>query len=184
MQASPLRHAPQRIDLASQLEQHVVRAHSDAPLQMYGTFHFDASQALVFERVTDPALIAEWFAMVRGGSVDHSTSENPGTWGAGSRRLCNTTGMGKLDETILHWNAPESVAYNVKNIMMPVRDHVALMVVEPEGPGARLSWHQYFRYTGLVIRHAFPTMMLSMMNSGMAKLANELGGEGGRMVRT
>lgn len=159
----------------------LVRAHTHAPLRMRGTFEFDAPSETVFERVTDPELIGSWFGMVKGGYADHSSSQLPGEWGAGSKRYCQTSGMGTLDETILHWDAPRVCAYNVKSPMMPIKDHVALMVVEPRADGATFHWHQYFNYKGLLMRHLFPSMMLTMMNDGLAKLAKQIGGPGGRM---
>jgi len=168
--------------LVTQLESEVVRRHTDAPLRLRGSFVFYTDAETLFHRVSDPEAIASWFGMIRAGSTDHGGSCNVGAWGEGTKRYCKTKGMGTLDETILHWDPPTAYLYNVKNPMMPIDHHAALMVVETAGPKrCRFTWHQYFVLTGLVMRHVFPSMMRSMMDDGMAKLRAELGGEPGEM---
>ncbi|GEM_PF-1081828 len=165
------------------LERTAVRPHTSAPLRLRGSFEFRAPPEIVFERITDPKLIAAWFGMVRGGQLDHAESVTPGAWGPGSKRTCQTLGMGDLHETILHYDAPYACVYNVKNIMMPVKNHAALMVVEPVGEGgSRLHWNQYFDFKGVVMRHIFPSMMVAMMNKGLANLVAELGGTPSKAV--
>jgi hypothetical protein len=159
------------------------RRFTDAPMRIAGTFRFEAAPEVVFERVTDPRMIAGWFAMIRGGTVDHSGSCNVGAWGAGTKRQCQTWGMGTLDETILHWEAPHRCLYSVRNLFMPIKDHCAVMAVEPDGSGSRFTWEQHFRLKGLFMRWMFPWMMTRMMNGGLEKLRQELGGEGGRIRR-
>lgn len=141
------------------LVQTQVRRHTQAPLRMRGRFGFDAPPQEVFARVTDPGLIATWFGMIRGGSVDHSQSCNVGTWGEGSTRLCNTWGMGDLKETIHHYDAPHACVYSVRALMMPVEQHASLMLVEPTERGCRLQWAQFFVDRGLVMKRMFPSMM-------------------------
>ena len=158
-----------------------VRRHTHAPLRMRGRFPFTASPETVFARVTDPQLIAGWFGMIRGGTVDHSQSCNVGEWGAGSKRVCHTWGMGDLDETIHHYDAPRACVYSVRSLMMPVEEHTALMVLEPTEDGCVLQWAQFFNLTGVLLKRVFPSMMLGMMNRGLRGLQEELGGEGGAM---
>ncbi|MGF1497580.1 MAG: SRPBCC family protein [Elainellaceae cyanobacterium] len=153
-----------------------------APLQMEGEFIFHAPATTVFDAVTDPQNIASWFPTLYDGSTDHSRSENAGNWGAGSKRYCQTRLMGTLNETILHWDYPRAYAYNVKNWTMPIKDHCAVMLVEPLGPSqSRFIWRQYYTPIGLFLKYAFPGMMISMMNRGMADLQQQLGGPGGQM---
>ena len=163
------------------LQQFDIRKFTQAPLRMRGSFQFNRNVDDVFAKVTDPQLIASWFGMVKGGSVDHSNSCNAGQWGAGSKRYCNTS-MGLLDESIYHWDAPYLCAYNVKSWSMPIKDHCAVMMIKPlTHDTCELTWLQYFNYKGLVMRHFFPKMMLKMMNGGLADLAEEFGGMGGKM---
>ncbi|MEM9693245.1 MAG: SRPBCC family protein [Myxococcota bacterium] len=159
-----------------------VRPFTTAPLRIAGSFVFHADRDTLFHRVSEPDQIASWFALIRGGSTDHEASCSVGEWNAGSKRYCHTYGMGTLDETILYWDGPTAYSYAVKNPLMPIRDHAALMVVESWGPEkSRFTWHQYFELTGLVMRHGFKPMMLGMMNRGLAKLGEELGGEPSEM---
>ena len=160
-----------------------MRRFTRAPMRLEGTFFFNAPQETVFERVTDPNMIAKWFSsLITNGYVDHTRSEKPGDWGAGTKRYCTLTDGGVLDETILHWAAPYICVYTVKNKSMPIKSHAAVMLVEPLGAGRSVfTWRQYFDLTGVVKRLIFPGMMRSMMTKGVNTLARELGGEGGAM---
>lgn len=153
-----------------------------APLRLTGSFHFAAPRAVVFEKVGDPKILASWFPTIYGGRLDHGQSCNIGEWGEGSRRLCYTRAMGTIDETVLLWDPPRGYAYTAKNAMMPIKDHVAAMTLGVRGTDeTELRWDQYFNFKGLVMRHMFPAMMTALMNRGLANLARELGGDGGRM---
>lgn len=157
------------------------RRYTTAPLRIYGEMEFHAPVETTFHKMTDPQTIASWFGMVKGGSVDHSRSCNLGDWGAGSKRYCDTR-MGKLDETIHVWEASYLTAYNVKAWSMPVKDHLGVLTLRPLGDERSwVTWSQYFNYKGVVMRNIFPFMMRKMMNDGMAALAKELGGPGGKM---
>lgn len=160
---------------------HHVRRQTQASLRMRGQFPFDSPPEDVFARVTDPQLIAGWFGMIRSGSVDHSQSCNVGTWGEGSKRLCHTWGMGDLDESIHHYEAPVACVYSIRSPMMPIENHAAAMLLEPTASGCILDWSQFFDVRGVVLKHMFPTMMMGMMNRGLRGLQKELGGDGGSM---
>jgi uncharacterized protein YndB with AHSA1/START domain len=161
-----------------------VRQFTTAPLQMEGAFMFDAPAEILFEHVSDPQNLATWFPTIHNGSTDHSTSDNQGEWGTGSKRYCETRFMGRLNETILHWDPPYAYAYNVKNWTMPIKDHCAVMLVEPLAANrSKLIWRQYYNPVGLFLKYAFPGMMVSMMNQGMEQLRQTLGGSGGEMRR-
>lgn len=158
-----------------------VRAFTDAPLRMEGIFNFHAPPSAVWPRVTDPNAIASWFKMITHGDMDHSRSASPGDWGEGSKRMCYTKGMGTLDETIMAYESPHLVAYNVKVWSMPIKDHLAVMRLEETAAGTRFTWQQYFNFKGLVMRHFFPGMMSGMMTRGMEQLQKEFGGPAGEM---
>ncbi len=158
-----------------------VRKYTDAKLQMKGSFHFSCSPETLFEYVSNPERIAEWFGMIKGGNFNHDNSSNDGALGEGSLRVCNTS-MGTLNETIYFIEQPYIVAYNVQSWSMPVKDHCAVMIIEPQDDGSCiLVWLQYFNYKGFIMRRMFPAMMLKMMNDGMQKLREKLGGNGGKM---
>ena len=180
--ATPADYRVEPRDTVRALERDVVRRVTRAPLRMSGTFELDAPKPVLFERVSDPEAMATWFPLLKGGELDHDASRAPGAWGEGSRRTCRTNGMGTLHERIHHWDAPHAYAYEVRNFMMPIEHHLALMATfdRPDG-GSTLVWHQYFDLTGIAMRHAFPSVMLNLMNVGMKRLASDLGGVGGRM---
>lgn len=176
--------APANIPTIEELERTVVRGVTSAPLRMTGSFDFATPPEKVFPHISEPSVLAEWFPLLKGGFLDHEASENVGDWGEGSKRTCYTNGMGTLFETIHYWDAPNAYAYEVKNFMMPTKDHLALMVVHPNGSGGTtFTWNQYFNLKGIIMRHVFPSMMIGLMNKGMANLAKSLGGRGGRMKR-
>lgn len=153
-----------------------------APLRMQGTFHFDLSPEELWPRVTAPELIASWFPTMTGGEVDHSNSSTPGDWGEGTKRYCHARGMGTLDETILHWDPPKTYVYRVVNRMMPIRDHAAVMRLEPDPDGgSRFTWEQYFEPSNRVTIGPFKLMMTTMMNKGLRSLVHDLGGRGGKI---
>lgn len=153
-----------------------------APLRMAGTFTFDCAPETLWPMVTEASGIASWLPIISGGSHDNSTSNHPGSCGIGAKRYCQTVGMGVLDETILHYDAPRVCVYNVKNGMMPIQDHAAVMVLEASMEGGTLfTWHQYYRDKGLIMKWMFPHMMTMFINMGMRKLAERFGGSGGRM---
>ncbi|MEE9322567.1 MAG: SRPBCC family protein [Granulosicoccus sp.] len=165
------------------LEATVVRQFTAAPLRLSCEAEFDAEPKVLFNRVSEPSEIAKWFAMIRRGETNHSTSSALGEeWGAGSTRTCYTNGMGTLYETIRYWDAPHAYAYEVKNLIMPVRNHLALMrVVSNNNGGSKFLWNHYFDFKGVAMRYVFPAMMATMVNQGMKKLSKELGGPGGHM---
>ena len=174
--------APSLHERRRQLERDVIRRHTRAPLRMGGTFRFDAPIQEVFPRFSDPEQIAGWFSLLKGGRADHEGSANPGQWGEGTVRACKTRGMGPLEERIAHWDPPHAYVYLAHNAMMPIEHHAALMLFEPLGAGGTaFGWFHYYDDKGHVLRHLFPTVMLSMMNRGLRKLRRELGGTPGTM---
>lgn len=170
--------------LVARLERDHVRRVTNAPLRMAGRFDFAVPPAELFPHISEPGLMAAWFPLLKGGDLDHASSGNVGEWAEGSKRQCYTNGMGTLYETIHYYDAPNAYTYEVRNFMMPIANHLALMVVEDNGRGgSTMTWHQYFDLKGIAMRHVFPTMMITLMNSGMAALAKKLGGQGGRIAR-
>ncbi|GAB4138989.1 MAG: hypothetical protein Tsb0016_05330 [Sphingomonadales bacterium] len=159
-----------------------VRALTDAPLKMLGVFELNCGPDVLWPLISTASGIATWFPIISGGRHDNSTSQTSSACDVGAKRYCQTIGMGVLDETILHWDPPRAYAYNVKNLMMPIRDHVAVMIVDPISPNhTRFVWLQYYRYKGLLMRHVFPTIMLTSMNIGLKSLIKKIGG--GRIIQ-
>lgn len=160
-----------------------VRKLTNAPLKMHGEFHFNCTPEKLWPLISQASGIASWFPIILGGSHDNSTSHSKGACDVGAKRYCKTLGMGTLDETILYWDEPKLYAYNVKNFMMPIKNHVAIMSIEQTGPGkCKFIWQQYFDYKGFIMRHMFPHMMIFFMNWGLKNLRKRLGGAGGTMA--
>lgn len=158
-----------------------VRLHTKAPMKMRGVFEFNCSPEKLWPLISTANGIASWFPIISGGRHDNTSSQSVNECDVGAKRYCQTVGMGQLDETILHWDPPHAYAYNVRNKMMPIKNHLAVMIVEPTSGGrCRLTWLQYFDYKGVVMRHLFPAMMLTPMNIGLRALIKRL--DGGRVV--
>ncbi len=154
---------------------------TDAPLKFLGTYEFNVPPSELWPMVTDASNIATWFPIISGGKHAQGTATTEQACDIGSKRMCKTIGMGTLDETFLYSDPPRVSVYNVKNFIMPVKDHAAVMHLEEFAPGkTRMTWAHYANYRGLVMRHIFPSMMTVFMNMGIKKLASMVGGKGGR----
>ncbi len=57
-----------------QLEDEIVRKITKAPLRMTGSFDFDVPPEELFSYVSEPAQLADWFPLIKGGAV---TMEGP-----------------------------------------------------------------------------------------------------------
>ncbi|MDJ0922844.1 MAG: SRPBCC family protein [Henriciella sp.] len=154
---------------------------TSAPVKFSGTYRFDVPPAELWPMVTQAGNIAKWFPIISGGRHEDGTADSHASCDVGSKRVCKTIGMGTLDETFLHSDPPTTSVYTVKNFMMPIKNHAAIMHLREFEPGkTELTWSQYFDYKGLVMRHMFPSMMGLFMNMGIKKLASLVGGEGGK----
>ena len=137
---------------------------------------------MLFPYISDPVKLAEWFPLIKGGGGDHDTSCTIGEWGEGSTRTCLTNGMGTIREEIHYWDEPYACVYAPSSMMMPTKDHLAVMTLAPNGRGGTtFTWNHYFKLKGLMMRFMFPTMMLGMMNMGLNTLVKRFGGQGGRI---
>lgn len=165
-----------------QIEDGVVRRISQAPLRTTGSFDFDVPPEVLFPYVSEPAKLAEWFPLIKGGGSDHGTSCAVGDWGEGSTRTCLTNGMGTITEDIHYWDGPYGSVYAPRSMMMPTKNYVAVMTLAANGRGGTtFTWNHYFNLKGMMMRFMFPTMMLAMMNMGLNSLVKKLGGQGGRI---
>lgn len=167
-----------------QFERDIVRKHTTAPEKMAGKMVFHATKEEVFHQLSDSAQLASWFPTLRRIDLDHSSSCTNGEMGEGTNRVCHMLGMGAMNEKIIHWDEGKAYAYSASNFMLPIKDHVTFMHLTEDEPGVTvLVWKHYFNFTGLIMRHMFPTMMIMLMNVGLKELAKRLGGPGGKMAK-
>ena len=159
-----------------------IKDYTDASLKFLGTFEFDAPPKDIWPMITEGSNIAKWFPIIYAGKHARGTAKTEESCEVGSKRMCKTIGMGTLDETFLYFDRLKVSAYSLKNPIMPVKDHAAVMHLEEFEPGkTRMTWAHYFNYRGLLQRHFFPFMMTMFMNMGIKKLARTVGGKGGRV---
>ena len=110
--------------------------------------------------------------------VDDSDAVSP--QGVGTRRQCITgDGKDKFVEQVVYYKAPFAFAYSATENTWGLKDHLATVMLEPDGRGGTLlQWDQYFN-------HAMPDAApkVAMNIDGMLKgkilkfLATKFGGE-------
>jgi hypothetical protein len=155
------------------------------PLRLAGKLHFACPPAVLWPDVAFAEGIATWLPIITGGRAEHAAAEpaHQGEWANGSKRYCDTIGMGTLDETILHWDQPRACAYNLKNPFMPITRHAGVMLLEHDGAGGTwFYWLHYHDPKGVELRHVFRPVMVGLMNFGLRKLVKKHGGRGGAMA--
>lgn len=150
--------------------------HTKAPLRLELKSRFRASPQKLFDTVSDHHAVANWVPLMRAVAMEHSSS---GQCGVGTIRHCSLHGMGGIDETILWWDPPHGYAFRVESkskLMMPTRDHVSVMLIEPTvDGGCDLTWRHYFNWRGFFMHHMTAIMLPMMMRSALANIRKELG---------
>jgi Polyketide cyclase / dehydrase and lipid transport len=92
--------------------------------------------------------IPEWFGLVQEVRWDHSRSQ-AGTARAGvsSRRSCEIGGK-VLEEEIVVFVPGRMYAYQAdlvrSTLKMPIRNHLGMFMISPEGTASQVEWRQYF----------------------------------------
>lgn len=150
--------------------------HTQAPLQLELQSTFSVPPAALFTTVSDHHSVASWVPLMRAVVMEHTGN---GQCGVGSIRHCSLHGMGGIDEAILWWDPPHGYAFRVEaksKLMMPTRDHVSVMLIEPTADGgSHLTWRHYFNWRGLFMRHITAIMLPMMMKTALANIRKELG---------
>ncbi|MDJ0978560.1 MAG: SRPBCC family protein [Erythrobacter sp.] len=150
---------------------------TSAPLRFHGVYEFDVPPGELWPMVTNASNIAKWFPNIRGGHHSQTPDGAVASCDVGSKRMCQTIGMGTLDEAFLHSDPPRLSVYTIKNAMMPIENHVAIMHLVETFPGkTQLTWSHYLDYKGIALRRIFPVMMKIFMDFGIKKLASTVGG--------
>ncbi|MEM8875901.1 MAG: SRPBCC family protein [Planctomycetota bacterium] len=157
-------------------------AFTQAPLQIAGSFEFDAPPSVVFDKVSHDEGIRAVLPMVR--TVRHEGPDSNGACSVGAVRICDFgPAMGKVRETIVWWDAPRGYAFQAEATRLPIRDHLAYFLLELTARGGtRLTIEHYFRRRRLPHALLVREMMASMITKAMAKLAQDVGGRSGRMT--
>lgn len=152
-----------------------IMCHTQAPLQLELRSRFSVPPSALFTTVSDHHAV-NWVPLMRAVAMEHSSS---GQCGVGSIRHCSLHGMGGIDETILWWDPPHGYAFRVvakSKLMMPTRDHVSVMLIEPTADGGcELTWRHYFNWRGIFMRHMTAIMFPMMMRTALANIRKELG---------
>ena len=118
--------------------------YTTAPLQMTKTLELPADPQEVFATLTAHAEMPEWFPGMSAAGVDNAHAEREG--GAGAVRVC-TFGSEVLTEDIVLTDAPERFAYKIRDgNFMGLREHFALVTLEPSAGGTLLRWRQFFHH--------------------------------------
>lgn len=144
-----------------------------APLRIDAAYALRAAPEAVFAVIADLQGIARFFPMIQHASVAHPR----GCVGEGSERVCSIRGMGKVRERIVWWREPVGYAYRAQGTLMPLRNHLGLIVLERmEAGGTRLVWRQYFDTRFGLLGWVFPWMMRRLMNRAIGNIARMTGG--------
>lgn len=155
-----------------------IKNHTQAPLRLELKASFSVSPQTLFTTVSDHHAVVNWVPLMKAVSMEHHRGSN-GECGIGSVRHCTLNGMGGIDETIAWWNPPYGYAYKVaarSKMMMPTRDHVSVMRIEPTADGgSTLTWQHYFNWRGLFMRHMTALMLPMMMKTALGNLRKALG---------
>lgn len=155
-----------------------VHQYTKAPLRLELTADFRAAPQALFDIISDHNAVANWVPLMKGVFMEYSPSGG-NECNVGSVRHCSLHGMGGIDETILWWNPPQGYAFKVdakSKMMMPTREHVSVMQIEPlTDGGSRLIWQHYFNWRGLFMRHMTSIMFPMMMRKALNNIHKELG---------
>jgi hypothetical protein len=153
-----------------------IMQYTKAPLRIELKSRYRASPQALFNVISDHHAVANWIPLIRAVAMEHKSSDQ---CGVGSIRHCSLRGMGGIDETILWWNPPHGYAFRVEaksKLMMPTRDHVSVMLIEPTADGGcELTWRHYFNWHGVFMRHMTAIMFPMMMRRALANIGKELG---------
>ncbi|PKO47111.1 MAG: hypothetical protein CVU29_04080 [Betaproteobacteria bacterium HGW-Betaproteobacteria-22] len=149
-----------------------VKQHTQAPLRLAFEMDFHATPELLFKTISDHHSVINWVPLMKSVSMEHHHN-NAHECGVGSVRHCSLRAMGGIDETILWWSPPYGYAFKVEaksRIMMPTTNHVSVMQIDRLADGgSHLTWHHYYDWRGLFMRHItaimFPKMMKTALNN-------------------
>jgi hypothetical protein len=149
-------------------------ARTNAPLRVKMVSRISASPEAVFSLLGDLGAITRLYPMIKTVRVRHRPGADCA--GEGSERACAMPGMGALNEKVVWWSAPSGFAYKASGNSAPIRDHLGVILLAPDGEGGtRLEWRHYFHTRFGPLGWMFPFMMKRMMRTMLDHAATILG---------
>ncbi|KZC23847.1 hypothetical protein RHOFW104T7_11910 [Rhodanobacter thiooxydans] len=140
-----------------------------------------ASPQQLFTVLGDLEGITRFFPMIHHASVEHAG----GCTGEGSLRVCSIRGMGKVNEKIVWYRNPDGYAYRAEGRMVPLRNHLGVILISGDGAGGSLvEWRQYFETRYGLMGWMFPVMMRMMMKRAVANIGKLLDARVGGFLST
>jgi uncharacterized protein YndB with AHSA1/START domain len=99
---------------------------------------FAAPPARVFEAITDHVA----FGRFMGADIRVEREGTPAPNGLGALRVVRARGTAVREE-VVRWEPPHAMDYRVVS-GAPLRDHLGTIRIEPDGPGARVTYRIRF----------------------------------------
>lgn len=142
------------------------------PLRIDARYSIVAKPEDLFSVLGDLEGITKFFPMIHHATVAHGS----GCVGEGSLRVCSIRGMGRVSERIVWWSAPNGYAYRANGPLVPLHDHLGVILISPDDTGnATLEWRQYFDTRYGPLGWMFPVMMRFLMGRAVRNIAGLLG---------
>lgn len=149
---------------------------TSAPLRAWRSLEVGAHPDHVFALISETHQMPTWVSGLREVvSVDHTAADRPGSAGVGTVRVLR---FGNDDlERFVAWDPPRGYGYSILR-GAPVRNHLAVMTVEPgRAAGSSIvSWYQYFDIEWRsVAGWLMPYRVGGFMDSSLAALRARIG---------
>ncbi len=137
-----------------------------APLHMIGEEHLPVPASMVFEALTNPALMCRTFPWMHNVEINNYTAN---VFGLGSTRRCHFGNGLVLEERIVGWVPPCGYAYRSTDFNHPfgMRGHVGTVDIVPTANGCVLTMKHYFD-------HSNPAAMRDKLQESMQAAVRNL----------
>lgn len=141
-----------------------------APLRFELIAEVAVSPEEILPTLLDHERLTAWVPMLRKVHL----AERDGS-GVCTARECSFIGMGTLRERITWFDPNRGYGYRVEAGAVPVKDHEAAFIVEPNGTGSRIICTQHFNWKGVFKRVMFKRMMPWMMKKAISDVSKGFG---------
>lgn len=149
---------------------------TQSPLRASTKIHLKASPEQVFEYISSAESLPSWMPGLESVTYDHSHSVLAGKLGKGSQRIM-MFGEQKETEIVVQFERPNVIAYQITE-GVPLKNHVATMIVESNDSGSILTWNQYFKLKRTsVYGWLMPFMVRRFLNDAQANLTDTFDGK-------
>lgn len=131
------------------------------PLQISGVYDLDGKPEDVFSLIADKDEISKWLPLYSKLLIGH-----------------------KIAETNEVTNRPLAYSYQVRNILIPVKNHQVTIAAEPNGRGGTLlTWNQYFKSNSTITNRLSIGLFSKVLQQAIDQLKVKFGGPGGYVLR-